>query len=117
MIPTILSTIHTIELIGSHIARHLETGTTEDRTSQRNRSTTKSAIPVLCRKLLALGADPTDRVHIVTKALDRDRTIAVFKRDRTVKCWADIDVVERDTGGIAEVKYKPYPVKLKTTER
>ena len=113
MIPTILSTVHTIELIGSYAARHVESGTTEDRTSQRNRSTTKSAIPGLCRKLLALGADPAGRVHVVRKALDHEGTIAVFNRDRTLKCWADIDVIERTFGGIRKQKHRPYPDHLR----
>jgi hypothetical protein len=117
MIPTILTAINTVELIGSFVARHIESGTTVDMSSRKNRKTTKSAIPVICRELIAQGHDPQERVHVIRKALNRDGTIPVFKRDRTLGAWADVDMIESDTRSLSLVKYRPLPDSLKATER
>ena len=85
MIPAVITATHTIELIGTYVARHVESDLTVDLTSRRNRSTTKGPISPLCRKLLDLGHDPDQRVHITRKALDRDGHIPVVKRDRALK--------------------------------
>lgn len=98
----------TIELIGSFTARHVETGTTVDLTSRRNRNTTKSAIPPLCRLLIQNGADPEARVHVIRKALDREGMIPVFNRDRSLAKWAELDVVESDTQSLRVTPHRPY---------
>lgn len=101
--------ILTIELIGSYIARHVETGLTVDLTSSRNRSRTKGPISPLCRKLIDLSHDPETRVHVTREALDRDRHIAVFKRDRSLRAWAATDCVETEKTSVYVVKYQPFP--------
>lgn len=98
----------TVELIGSYIAVHHESGIAADLTSKRHRSTTKSAIPVLARKLLAAGYDPQDRLHVLRKSLAEDRFIPVFKRDRKLLIWAGVDVIEDVARGPREVKHRPY---------
>jgi hypothetical protein len=98
----------TIELIGSYTARHVESGTTVDLTGRRNRSTTKSPLPVLCRELLAHGLNPETRVHVITKSLDRDGFIPVFNRDRTLAVWAGLDAVESETRSVRVEKHRPY---------
>lgn len=101
--------MHTIELIGSYVARHVESGLTVDLTSRRNRSTTKGPISPLCRKLVELGHDPDGTVHVIRKALDRDGHIPVFKRDRALKAWAGVDCVESETRSLYVQKYRPFP--------
>lgn len=110
-----LRPVATIELIGSYTARHVESGTTVDLTGRRNRSTTKSPLPVLCRELLSHGLDPETRAHVITKSLDRDGFIPVFKRDRTLAVWAGLDAVESETRSVHVEKHRPYrgPVKGK----
>lgn len=110
MIPT---TTITIELFGSFGARHIESGTTIDLTNRRNRATTKSPIPVLCRELIAHGHDPQERVHIVRKSLDHDALVPVLNRDRALAKWAAIDIVENVERGPHAVKYEPFPDGLK----
>lgn len=100
LIPAIITAMHTVELIGSYVARHVESGLTVDLASHRNRSTTKGPLPPLCRKLLDLGHDPGGKVHVIRKALDRDGHIPVFKRDRTLKTWAGVDCVESETRSV-----------------
>lgn len=99
----------TIELVGSYTARHVESGTTVDLTARRNRSTTKSPLPVLCRELVAHGLDPATRVHVIRKALDSEGFIPVFKRDRRLSIWAGLDAVENERAPPRIVKYKPFP--------
>lgn len=99
----------TIELVGSYTARHVESGTTVDLTSKRNRSTTRSPLPVLCRELVAQGFDPETRAHVIRKALDRDGFIPVFKRDRKIGVWAELDAVENERTPPRIVKFKPFP--------
>ncbi len=108
----------TIELVGSYTARHVESGTTVDLTGRRNRSTTKSPLPVLCRELLGYGLDPETRVHVITKSLDRDGFIPVFKRDRTLAVWAGLDAVESETRSVHVEKHRPYrgPVRGKEAQ-
>lgn len=103
-----LHPVATIELVGSYTARHVESGTTIDLTGRRNRSTTKSPLPVLCRELLAHGLDPETRAHVIRKALDRDGFIPVFKRDRTLAVWAGLDAVESETRSVHVEKHRPY---------
>jgi Fe2+ transport system protein FeoA len=103
----------TIELIGSHIARHVEGGATVDMTRLRNRPATKSAIPPLCRQLLNLGFPPDIRVHIVRKSLSHDRMIPVFNRDRPLGVWADLDCIENERHGPKVVKHRPLPDAVK----
>jgi hypothetical protein len=109
LIPAVITAMHTIELIGSYVARHVESGLTVDLSSHRNRSTTKGPLSPLCRKLLDLGHDPGGKVHVIRKALDRAGHIPVFKRDRTLKTWADVDCVESETRSLHVQKYRPYP--------
>lgn len=103
------ATTITIELFGSFDARHLESGTTIDLASRRNRKTTKSPIPVLCRELLQHGHNPQERVHVIRKALDREGFIPVFRRDRTLAAWAGTDMVESETRSLHPVRYKAFP--------
>lgn len=108
---TTISPLHstaTIELVGSFTARHAESGTTVDLTGRRNRRTTKSPLPVLCRELLTHGLDPETRAHVIRKALDRHRFIPVFKRDRTLAVWAGLDAVESETRSVHVEKHRPY---------
>lgn len=98
----------TVELIGSYIAVHLESGITADLTSRRNRSTTKSAIPVLARMLIEAGYDPQERLHVICKSIVGDRYIPVFKRDRTLIIWSGVDIIEDVAKGPREVKHRPY---------
>ena len=114
MIPTITITI---ELFGSYGARHIESGTTIDLTNRRNRATTKSPIPVLCRELLAHGHDPQERVHIVRKSLDRDTLLPVFNRDRSLAKWAEVDIIETDAHGPRSIPYRPFPDALKGKDK
>lgn len=114
MIPT---TTITIELFGSYGARHNESGTTIDLTNRRNRATTKSPIPVLCRELIARGHDPQDRVHIVRKSLDSDTLLPVFNRDRPLAKWAEVDIIETDAHGPRPVPYRPFPNALKGRDK
>lgn len=100
--------VATVELVDSYTARHVESGTTVDLTARRNRSTTKSPLPVLCRKLLAHGLDPETRAHVITKSLDRDGFIPVFKRDRTLAVWAGLDAVESEPRSVHVEKHRPY---------
>ncbi|MGO4439710.1 hypothetical protein [Rhizobium sp. RAF56] len=97
----------TIELLGSHTAYHVETDETVDRTSQRNRSTTKSAIPPLCRKLINLGHDPDTVVHVRRAKANKEGYVAVLKRDRTLGAWAAEDWVESDTKSPHRKAYAP----------
>lgn len=106
MTPTI-----TVELIGSCIAVHRESGISADLTSSRNR---KSAIPVLCRMLLKAGYDPQARIHVIRKALSGDHMIPVFKRDRMLIVWAGVDIIDSVAKGPREVKHRPFPEKLGT---
>jgi hypothetical protein len=99
----------TIELVGSFIARHVESGTTVDMSSRKNHRTTKSAIPPLCRELLNHGHDPDTRVHVIRKVLDRDGFIPVFVRNRALSTWAGVDCIENDRHGPRIVKYRPFP--------
>ncbi|MET3612718.1 hypothetical protein ABID16_001023 [Rhizobium aquaticum] len=99
----------TIELVGSFVARHVESGTTVDMSSRKNRRTTKSAIPPLCRELLNHGHDPETRVHVIRKALDRDGFIPVFVRNRALSTWAGLDCIESDRHGPRFGKHRPLP--------
>jgi hypothetical protein len=101
--------MHTIELIGSYVARHVESGLTVDLTSRRNRSTTKGPLSPLCRKLVDLGHDPRGKAHIIRKALDGNGHIPVFQRDRALRTWADLDCVESEARSIRVQKYRSYP--------
>ncbi|AFL48799.1 hypothetical protein USDA257_c01990 [Sinorhizobium fredii USDA 257] len=109
--------MYTIELIGSFVARHVESGLTVDLTSRRNRSTTKGPLSPLCRKLVELGHDPDGRVHVIRKALDRDGHIPVFQRDRTLETWANRDCVESETRSVHVQKYRPYPDAVEATQK
>ncbi|OAP41398.1 hypothetical protein AU381_05890 [Sinorhizobium glycinis] len=117
MIPAVLTAMHTIELIGSYVARHVESGLTVDLTSRRNRSTTKGPISPLCRKLVDLGHDPSGTVRVIRKALDKEGHIPVFQRDRTLKTWADVDCVESETRSVRVQKYRPLPAAVEAFQR
>lgn len=109
MMPAISSTSHTIELIGSHIACHVESGTTVDVNSRRNRATTRDPIGPLCRRLLEMGHCPTDMIHIIRKALTGDHYIPAFKHNRSIKAWADTDYIESEARSVHLVKHRPFP--------
>lgn len=103
------ATTITIELIGDFGARHVEDGTSVDRAKCTRKDTTKSPIPVLCRLLLKQGHDPQRRVHVIRKALDREGFIPVFRRDRTLEAWAEVDMVESETRSLHLVRYRAFP--------
>lgn len=103
------ATTITIELFGSFGARHVEGGTGVDRAKCTRKDTTKSPIPVLCRLLLKQGHDPQQRVHVIRKALDREGSIPVFRRDRTLAAWAGTDMVESETRSLHPVQYRAFP--------
>ena len=109
--------IITIELIGSYTARHIESGTTVDFTSRRNRATTKSALPPLCRELLNHGHDPQSRVHVVRRVFGRDGYMPIFKRDRRLDVWAGLDAVESETRSVQVAKHRPLPATEKATDK
>jgi Fe2+ transport system protein FeoA len=117
LIPADITAMHTIELIGSYIARHVESGLTVDLTSRRNCRTTKGPISPLCRKLVDLGYDPEGKVHVIRKALDRDGHIPVFQRDRALETWADVDAVESETRTVEVQKYRPFPAAVETIQK
>ncbi len=106
--------VYTFELVGSYIARHLESGIEVNAASKRR--TVKSPIPILCRQLIATGFDPQARVHVIRKALCGDRFIPIFKRDRTLAAWAELDCIDSDETGLRFVKFRPFPVSLKAAE-
>ena len=114
MIPTITITI---ELFGSYGARHIESGTTIDLTNRRNRRTTKSPIPALCRELIVQGHDPQERAHVIRKSLFSDAMIPVFKRDRTLAAWAVVDCVESETRSPQVVAYRALPDSLTVKDK
>jgi len=114
MIPT---TTITIALFGSYGARHIESSTTIDLTNRRNRRTTKSPIPVLCRELIAQGHDPQERAHVIRKSLFSDAMIPVFKRDRTLAAWAAVDCVESETRSPQVVAHRALPDALKAKDK
>lgn len=99
----------TIELVGSYIARHVESGITVDNSDRRNRPTTKSALPPLCRKLIAEGYCPDTRVHVIRKALDHDGFIPVFVRDRSLSKWAEADCIENERHGPRFIRHRALP--------
>ncbi|WP_205536229.1 hypothetical protein [Shinella zoogloeoides] len=103
------ATTITIELIGSYAARHVKGDTTAGHSDLHKKGTTKSPIPVICRKLIEQGHDPQERVHIIRKALDREGFIPVFRRDRTLAAWAGTNVVESETRSLHPVRYKAFP--------
>lgn len=117
LIPAVLTAMHTIELIGSYAARHVESGLMVDLTSRRNCRTIKGPISPLCRKLVELGHDPSGKVHVIRKALDRDGHIPVFQRDRTLKTWAGLDCVESETRSVRTQKYRPRPDAVEASQR
>ncbi|WP_194842765.1 hypothetical protein [Agrobacterium sp. MA01] len=116
------SPIATIEIIGSYAARHIESGTTVDTSPPKatrrvpKRTTTRSPIPVLCRKLIAQGIDPETRAHVVRKALERDGFTPIFNRDRPLAVWAGLDAIETETESVRIVKHRPFPSALVTKE-
>lgn len=107
--------IATIELFGSYGARHVESGTSVDtapaKATQRvpKRTTTRSPIPVLCRKLIAQGINPETRAHILRPSMNHGGMIPVFQRDRTLAVWAGLDAVESDAESVRIVKHRPFP--------
>jgi hypothetical protein len=103
------ATTITIELIGSYAARHVEGDTAAGHSDLHKKGTTKSPIPVICRKLIEKGHAPQERVHIVRKALDREGFIPCFRRDRTLAAWAGTDMVESDTRSLHPVRYRAFP--------
>lgn len=109
MIPTFVAAINTVELIGSYIVAHSASGTTVDHTKKRNRNTTKSIIPAICRKLIKQGYDPRESVRVVRNGIDQPGMIPVFKRDRTLATWAGIDLVENSVRTPHLVKHRPSP--------
>lgn len=113
MIPFSIAAIHTIELIGSYTARHVQSGLEVDLSPRRNRKTTRGPISPLCRKLVAEGADPSAKVHIIRKAIDSDGYIPIFKRDRSLQAWADADCLESDRRSVHVVTHRPFPVAVK----
>jgi hypothetical protein len=115
--PHTTTTAHTIELIGSYTARHVQSGLEVDQSGRKNRPTTKSPIPALCRRMIDSGLDPAGKVHVIRKALDREGHIPVFKRDRTLSTWANLDCVENDARPPHWIKHRPYsgPVEAKNS--
>lgn len=99
----------TIELIGSYAARLVGGDTAAGHSDLHQKGTTKSPIPVICRKLIKQGHDPQTRVHVIRKALDREGFIPCFRRDRTLAAWAGTDMVESETRSLHPVRYKPFP--------
>lgn len=106
--------VHTIELLGSYIARELETGTEVNAASKRR--TVKSPIPELCRRLIAEGAHPLSRACVIRKALRGSGVTPIFKRNRTLQAWAEEDCVDSDKTGLRFVKYRPFPDSLRAAE-
>jgi len=113
MTPSIYE-VHTIELVGSYIARDLESGTEVNAASKRR--TVKSPIPELCRRLIADGYHPLSRAYVIRKALRGSGVTPIFKRNRTLQAWAEEDCVDSDKTGLRFVKYRPFPDSLKAPE-
>lgn len=113
MNPSTNTITHTVELIGSFTAAHVESGISIDLTHRRNRRTTKGPISPLCRKLIEVGHGREDRVHIVRKQVGGNGFMPIFKRDRTLAAWADADCVERERSSVRVLKYRPLPDAVK----
>ncbi|HHV69691.1 MAG TPA: hypothetical protein GXX48_18950 [Ochrobactrum intermedium] len=88
--------MHIIELSGPSTASTTYDGQVITETRQK-----KSSIPVICRKLIAMGADPDAPLVI------RRDGKQVFKPSKLSK-WAEIDIVESDKRGLMTVKYRPF---------
>jgi hypothetical protein len=82
----------------THIASALFNGQTYD-----TKSSTKSPIHGLCRKLHAAGADPTTTVDIY-----RGETRAFNQSE--LRHWIDKQVRDDDVRGLITEKYRPLPV-------
>ena len=63
----------------------------------------KDAVPVLCRALIAGGADSKKLTHIT-----RDGT-SVWQKDKTLGEWAALDIVDREIGGLVIITFVPMP--------
>jgi hypothetical protein len=93
--------MHQIELIGSYTTATTLSGEEIRITTQR-----KDPVPVLCRKLISLGADPQATAHVTRGGMK------VWKQDRTLAHWAGIDVTEEDRDGLRVRPYKAFPAAL-----
>jgi hypothetical protein len=90
--------MYQIELIGSYTTATTLSGEEIRITTQR-----KDPVPVLCRKLISLGADPQATAHVSRGEMK------VWKKDRTLASWAGIDVVDEDRDGLRVRPYKAFP--------
>lgn len=116
MTPYLSTAPITIELIGSYVAKHVESETIADQAGRKNRGTTKSPIPVLCRMLLAMGLEGTSKVHIIRKAVAGDRYIPVFKGDRELSVWAGLDCIENERRVPHIVQHRPFSVSVEAAD-
>ncbi|MBW9074943.1 hypothetical protein [Agrobacterium deltaense] len=99
--------IYTIELVGSSLARHVESGIENDQGKRKNYGTTRSAIPPLCRDLIQMGHSHDAKSNIVRRCGDGS-FMPVMKGNRTLRQWADLDVTESELTGPRITKFKPF---------
>ena len=60
-------------------------------------------MPSLARKMIKAGYDPEATVRITRG------TMTVWKKDHSLRFWADRDTREQATGGIVTRGYRPFP--------
>jgi hypothetical protein len=98
--------IREISIFGSWGATDVFSGTTVDKTKayKNDPGTTRDPVPILCRKLKALGLAAEDDIVVVTRDGKR-----VFKTDLPLSWWADHDCAESRNEGLRWQKYVPYP--------
>lgn len=89
--------MHQIELIGSYTAVFTPEGEEIRVTTQR-----KDPVPILCRKLISLGADPKATARITRGGMP------VWRKDRTLADWARIDITQEDRDGIRTRPYREW---------
>jgi hypothetical protein len=87
-----------IELSGSYTAV-----TTLSGEEIRITTTRKDPVPVLCRELVTRGVDPGEPVRVTIGG------VPMWKADRTIGAWAEIDVTEYDRDGLRTEKHRPFP--------
>ncbi|MBO0132372.1 hypothetical protein [Agrobacterium burrii] len=99
--------LYTIELIGSHLARHVESGIENNQGKRKNFPTTRSAIPPLCRDLIQRDHNPDSKASIVRRR-ENGSFMQVMKGNRTLGQWADLDATESELTGPRITKFKPF---------
>ena len=99
--------IYTIELIGSYTARHVESEIANDQSNRRLSKGGKSPIAPLCRELIAKGHNPNAPTVVVRRRVDGS-IMTIFKGNRTLGRWAELDCSENERHGPQVGRFKPF---------